>query len=44
MRNSRMSVTIFSILVAVLMGAIVTITLLAILLVPLAVIIEIIGG
>lgn len=44
MRNSRMSITIFSIFVAALMGAIVTITLLAILLVPLVVIIEIIGG
>lgn len=43
MRNSRMSITIFSILVAALMGAIVTITLIAILLVPFVVIIEIIG-
>ena len=44
MRNERMDITIFSILVAALLGALVTFTLFILMLVPLALLIKIFAG
>lgn len=44
MRNERMNITMFSIILAALLGAIVTFILFILLLVPLALLIKILGG
>lgn len=44
MRNERMNIAMFSIILAALLGALVTFTLFILLLVPLALLIKIIGG